>query len=324
MIRRILVPLDGSAIAERALDHAVAVGKALGADAILARVVDPGRIGGLTRDAVEWRLQHAESVSYLEAQALRVRAAGLAIEVEVLEGRAAEKIVDVARARQVDLIVLSRHGQNGAMDFVLGGTAQKVISGAGVSILLVRDGEAKRSAGEGAPYGRIMVPCDCSPRGEWALCLAAALARAHGAELYVVHVIPKPQTPDRLPAGGAERDLRRALLGASRRSARRYVQAMERKLAAPDLRIRTEFVASSQVPRALHEKAMKEGVDLLVVSAHGASGPSPWPYGSVTCNLLHYSRVPVLVLQDLPLRPPVTAREESHHSLALAGNGAGP
>lgn len=324
MIRRILVPLDGSAIAERALSHAIAVARAFGAELLLVRVVEAARVGGLAHDAVDSRLHRAEAVSYLETRAERVRAADVVAETEILEGRAAEEIVDLAVGRDVDLIVLSPHGKNGATEFALGGTAQKVVSGAGVSILLVRDGEGAESTGEGVRYGRVMVPCDCSPRGEWALCLAASIARAQGAELYIVHAVPEPPVPSRLPVVGPERELRHELLRANKKAARRYLREAESKFAAPDLAVRTRLLVSPQVARALQETAAEEGVGLLVVSAHGASGPSPWPYGSVADNLLHYSRVPILVLQDLPRRALAPQRKEKAPSVALAHNGAGP
>ena len=86
---------------------------------------------------------------------------------------------------------------------------------------------------------------------------------------------------------------------------------MEEQLAAPGLSIRSRLVEASSVPRALVEATGTEHDGLHVVSAHGVSGASPWPYGSVTSHLIAHGRLPLLVLQDIPREMPLGSESES-------------
>lgn len=296
MFDRILVPLDGSALAERAVSVAESVARAFDGGLHLIRVLEPGRAGGLSRDCVERRLQQAESDCYLEALADGLRARDVDAETEVLEGKAAEEIVQAAREGGAELIVLSAYGQGGPGAHRLGSTAHKVVSTAGVSVLLLRG--ASLEAEVTPELSRILVPVDCSRRSEWALRVAASLARAAGAELLAVHVIPVPEMPHRLPRRPEDEELCESLVTRNRRAAALYMEEVERRLSAPGLELRTLMETSRNVTRTLNRIGLREDASLVVVSAHGLSGPSSWPFGSVTAGLIAYGDLPLLVLQD--------------------------
>ncbi len=136
MIHRILVPLDGSPLAEAALPHAVGVARAFGSEVILFRVSD--NVGSLV-DTVEWRLNQAEAAVYLDALAKRIDS--VPIRTSEADGNPAEQIVTFARQENIDLIALSTHGQGGLSDFSMSSTVHKIISGAATSVLLVRPKE---------------------------------------------------------------------------------------------------------------------------------------------------------------------------------------
>lgn len=294
MIVHVVVPLDGSDRAEAALPHARVIAQVFGADVHLVRVIPPGRAGGITRDAVEWRLAQAEASRYLDGWGRRLREAGVDVSTEVLEGEPAREIVSVLRGREDDLVVLTPHGHSGATEYRLGGTAQKIVAEGGASLLLVRPGNGDEGA-----YRSILVPVDGSPRGDWALCTAASIARAVGARLVIAHVVA---APERVPGPAPEStgSLEDRLMERCRDAARAYLAERRDQLAGPDLEVETRVVASGRVAAALHRLASEIGADLMVVSAHGRSGAAPWPYGSVAGNLLSYAGIPVLVLQDQP------------------------
>jgi nucleotide-binding universal stress UspA family protein len=296
VIDHVVVPLDGSDRAEAALPHARVLARVFGAEVHLVRVIPPGRAGGITRDAVEWRLAEADASRYLESWGRRLRETGTSASTEVLEGEPAREIVTVLRAREDDLVVLTPHGRGGATEYRLGGTAQKIVAEGGASLLLVRPAEGGEEDG---PYRSILVPVDGSSRGDWALCTAASIARAVGARLVVAHVVA---TPERVPGPAPEStgSLEDRLLERCTEAARRYLSGRREQLSAPDLEVETRIVASGHVTGALHRLASEIGADLMVVSAHGRSGAAPWPYGSVAGNLLTYAGIPVLVLQDQP------------------------
>lgn len=325
MIKRILVPLDGSALAESTLPHAAALADAFRAQVCLLRVLEPGRIGGLTADSLEMRLQRREVEAYLEGHATSLRATGATVTVAVNEGRAAEEIVRRVQEDEVDLVIASTWGQSGPSDFGLGGTARKLVAGGHTSIMLIRPrtSPAVGSHIKSVQYGRIVVPVDGSRRADWALCLAASVARNQGSELVMVHVVAVPGAPTRLPPQPLEDRLRRQLVKLCRSAAEQYLDDMQCSFQGSDLAIRWKVVVAPRVPDALLQTARTERAGLVVMSAHGASDDTPWPYGSVAADLLSYCDRPLLVFQDRPRarrRPDLAAAERLEPNISAAND----
>jgi nucleotide-binding universal stress UspA family protein len=138
----ILVPLDGSVIAEAALTPAVDLARTSGAKLVLLRAAE-AHTGPLT-DPVEAQVHvMREAEEYLAGAQARVKAAGVAaVELSAWYGPPAEAIVEAARHRHADLIVMSSHGRSGLGRLVLGSVAETVLRGTRVPILLIRPGEA--------------------------------------------------------------------------------------------------------------------------------------------------------------------------------------
>lgn len=302
MIRRILIPLDGSELAESTLPFVRIVGRGFSPSVLLLRVVDRGGEGPEGLGSVDWRLERAEAEAYLESVARDLREDGLdEIGRRVAVGNAAVEILDAARDWEADLIAVSTHGEGGVTSFGMSGTAQKVVFNAPASIFLARP-TVGSGHGEGpadAVLERIVVPVDGSPRGDWALCLAASLARASGAELVAVRVLPSPELipGPRRPSPAAD-DAVRALKKANREAAESHLRRMADKLKAPNLELRTRIVSGDSVPRTLERVCAEEGASLLVLSAHGGSSGGRWRFGSVTDALLTHGSTPTLVFQD--------------------------
>ncbi len=141
MYKKILVPLDGSELSEKALVHGHALAKALGAQLVLlCVVVFPTRDFDVTppmEDAVSSEVL-AETKRYLENHAGKLRRAGVGVTTFAESGRVADTIIDFAASHQVDLIVMSTHGRTGAARWIIGSVADRVVHGAHVPVLLVR------------------------------------------------------------------------------------------------------------------------------------------------------------------------------------------
>jgi len=154
--KKILVALDGSSLAERALDPAVMVAQSSAAKLVLLRVVIPIYLWApfmeIEPELDVARSRHlAETEAYLQGVEDRLLAAHPSLEVEtvVLQGPVAERIVDYATAEDVDLIVMSSHGRSGISRWVYGSIAEKVLQGARCcSTLVVRGQEAEESETE--------------------------------------------------------------------------------------------------------------------------------------------------------------------------------
>ena len=141
LINHILVPLDGSTLAECVLPHVIAIAPITHARVTLVRVMEPlqNDRGSRPVDPIEWHLQKQNSEKYLEQIAGQLKASGiLGVEQAVLEGSPANSVVDFARGNNVDLIVLSTHGQSGLSGWNVSSVVQKILLRSYKSILLVR------------------------------------------------------------------------------------------------------------------------------------------------------------------------------------------
>jgi nucleotide-binding universal stress UspA family protein len=321
MIRKILVPLDGSPLAEAALPQAMAMARAYQAEVVLARALDPnGRTHGALVDSVAWRLARTEARRYLDGLAAKLGAQGIRTRAALAEGDAAAEILRLVKKERADLVVLCAHGCSGPSRFSLGGTSQKVLSHAGTSVLVVRPTEAPAAASsEEARYRRILVPLDGSQRAQWALLQVASLARAHKGELLLIHVVAPPPLAGHTPPTPEEVELACKITERDRQHAEVYLRDLKELIAGNDhLKVRTLLLESPQVVRALLKVAADERVSLMVVSAHGCSGAAPWPYGSVADRLIHHGKSPLLLLQDLTRETGLEGTEAEAAALSFA------
>lgn len=136
-LEKILVPLDGSPLAETALPEALDLARQGGGTLILLRAVEAHTIVGNLMDAQVEVVREAEE--YLEGVAARLRGQGMAkVETSVWYGSASLSIVDAARLRRADLIVMFSHGRSGIGRLVLGSVAESVLRASSMPILLLR------------------------------------------------------------------------------------------------------------------------------------------------------------------------------------------
>jgi nucleotide-binding universal stress UspA family protein len=171
MFERILVPLDGSSLAECVLPHAVAFAKAFDSECILVQVVESPTSEDEIHpvDPLDWRIKKAQVTSYLEEKAERLREAGLTVEVVSLEGTPAVRICEFAEEKAVGLIIMSSHGKSGISRWNVSSVVQKTAQKARRSILIVRAYTTKAIALTSLEYRKIILPLDGSRRAETAL-----------------------------------------------------------------------------------------------------------------------------------------------------------
>jgi nucleotide-binding universal stress UspA family protein len=141
MYRRILIPLDGSTLAEQALPHAIAQAERFQAELVLLRVLVPlPRSHGPPERAVKQAEYSTGSMAmeYLEHMAEAARERGVQVQVVTAEGSPHLEILNYAETNQVHLIVMSSRGQSGISRWLMGGVADRVVRGSAVPVLLVR------------------------------------------------------------------------------------------------------------------------------------------------------------------------------------------
>lgn len=148
-IKRMMVPLDGSSLAEAALAPASAVARLLEIEVVLLEVVAPLLVNippmgprslGFYEQAM--KLVQSEAEEYLQAIAKRLNQEGLAASSRVVLGpEAAGTILSVARHGRVGLVAIATRGQGGILRLALGSVADKVVRGAGIPVLVIGPGK---------------------------------------------------------------------------------------------------------------------------------------------------------------------------------------
>lgn len=137
MFRKILVPLDGSALAEAILPQVTELARGLGAELLLLRVAIAHVFPGMDPTAEEVRVVH-EAEEYVEALAGRLADGGVRVRSAVRYGKPAAEIIEHIADNQVDVVAMSTHGRSGLSRLVMGSVAEEVVRNAGVPVLLVR------------------------------------------------------------------------------------------------------------------------------------------------------------------------------------------
>lgn len=145
MYEEILVPLDGSELAEHALPHARALSKAFDARMTLLCIVEtvqmysqPGMIGPAVSVPLDVKEEMKNLKGYLDNIAGELKKEGITARTEVREGDPASEICDYADQNDEDIIVMSTHGRSGIQRWVYGSVADKVLRSANVPVLLIR------------------------------------------------------------------------------------------------------------------------------------------------------------------------------------------
>ena len=281
MLTKILVPLDGSSLAEQALMPATELALTTGAHVLLVRVARSHTLAGVDpRERMGGAIAEAEA--YLAGVARVLGERGITTETSVPYGAAADGIRDEARLRGADLIVMASHGRTAAGALVFGSVAEAVVAGSPVPVLVEHGAApiAHAPLNEGTPL--LVVPLDGSSYGEQALPSAISLARAVRGDLMLVRVEASYMPGD---------------------AALEYLSAVVARIQAghPTLRVRAEVLFGTPT-EAIADAAGRRGAAFIVLSTHGHGALRRALTGSVADRLVQTSRTPVVLVH--PARDP--------------------
>ncbi len=299
MFDRILVPLDGSQLAECVLPHLLAIARPGNSQVFLLRVLEPLINPGRPRaiDPVDWQIRKSEAEVYLDSLAEQLRKYDLQVSCQMQEGRPAENIIEYARQMDTDLILISSHGMSGISAWNVSSVVQQVIARVHRSVMIVRAYQASCDIKQQISYKKIFVPLDGSPRAEVSLQVARSLASQAGGSLLLAHVVRRPELPRRTPPSQEDLQLVSRLTERNHEEAKQYLDELRQRLGG---QAQVVLEVSEKVASTLHQIAEQQEVDLVILSAHGYSGETRWPYGSVVVSFIAYGSTPMIVLQDLP------------------------
>ncbi|HET9919917.1 MAG TPA: universal stress protein [Ktedonobacteraceae bacterium] len=322
MFKCILVPLDGSALAEQAIPVAARLARASGGSLVLLRVAvvpiierpDLTPSQEYNQQTIEEGLR--EAMTYLEQVVGRAELVGMTVEAEALFGAIAPTILSVAQSSHVDLIVMSSHGYTGFKRWALGSVAQKVARHSPVPVLVLREGGTLPTQAQAAAGSlRVLVPLDGSELAEAAIepaaQLAEALAAPEQATLHLLRVVAVPSTSGKF-RGQAHIDFDTEVRAQAREEAEVYLQALLKLspvagLATQRIAVTTEAVVNDDVAQAIIQAAEHDAQaagaavsgesGIIVMATHGRGGIDRWALGSKTERVLGACKVPLLIVR---------------------------
>jgi nucleotide-binding universal stress UspA family protein len=303
MLRRILVGLDGSPLAETILDVVRALARRLGAEVVLLHVTHvPEMVRAAEPNSVLDGVMEQERVrgqTYLDAAAGRIAGSGLVVQTAVCVGDAATEIVRYAERERIDLIALATHGRSGMQRWLYGSVADAVLHATTTPLLLLRP--TTDGAIAAPEVRRIVVPLDGSPLAEGALSTAVELARALGAPVVLVRVVEfigLAFSAD--PFGSPYLDCQQ-LLDVLRQDAEQYLRRLAADLRGKGLTVETRAPIGIAV-ETITALAREQPGSVIVLSTHGRSGWRARMLGSVARRVVLLASRPVLVTRPAEAR----------------------
>lgn len=299
MFKHILLPLDGSSLAERVLPHALSLSKAFNAKLTLLRVVY--QVDHKTQlssvNPIDWQMRVSEAEGYIDSVQDRLTQKGVKTDGYVLEGRPAQQIINFAKNKDVDLIILSSHGNSGISGWNINSTVQKVLLRAYMPVMIVRAYQEMGEEIDSMTYERLLVPLDGSKRAECILPLVQSISEAQGSNVFLTHIIEEPKLIRGKPLSEDVKLIIEKLNEINLRDIEAYFDEIRSQF-DPTM-VETIIEKSEEPTTALHDIIDRENIDLVLLSAHGYSGKGRWPYGKIALNFISYGTTPLIIIQDL-------------------------
>ena len=295
MFKHILVPLDGSKLAEAALPVADYLAQRLQAPVTLLHVIEQDAPDEVHRD------RHLTDST--EAKAYLAEAAKFAFshKIKVTWHVHTAAVADVARSivdhstdeLKPDLIILCAHGNSGMRDLFFGNIAQQVAAASGTPVLLIKPAESS------VPFklGHILVPLDNESVHDKAIPVAEELAKAFGAQLDLLCVIPTLGTlsGEQAASGNLMPATTTAYLEIAEEIAQEHFQAHLDEFQKAGFPATAEIARGDPVP-VIAKTAENNGADLIIFGTHGHAGLGAFWNRSVAAGVAHRTQIPLLLI----------------------------
>ena len=285
--QRIMIPLDGSELAERALPYARSIALNKNSELILFAVSVT-----TSSDRMDRLMQ-----SYLELKAKSLESEGLNVSIEVAYGSVADEIINFSDKNNIDLIIISSHGYSGIKRWMLGSIAQKVLYGTCVPVLLIK---SKSPEVANIQFKKVLITLDGSSFSETPISYIEELTKGIEIETEVtlLQVIEPPIVPSYgsrpiNPKWGKYRD---ELWSETQQQATKYLENMQATLKGRGIKTKLQII-QGDVAKNIIQTAKTEKVDLIAMATHGRTGVSHWVYGSIANKIIEDSPQPIMLVR---------------------------
>jgi nucleotide-binding universal stress UspA family protein len=300
MYKRMLVPLDGSEVAEVVFPYAKELAGRLGTEVLLLHIANPTLKD--FQPMVQAYVDHAADVIRTGAGA---QGKPVTVKGELISGYPPDEILRYAEEKKADLILMASHGRSGrSKRWEIGGVAEKVLRSASIPVLLARAELRDQLPFDRWPALELVVPLDGSELAETVLPHAAALAanRApNSVKVVLLRACEPPTMPTYYSPELSEIPLHWGQY-AQQETARcrqvsvEYLTRTESRLKADGIDVRSEVLVGKASDEIVNY-ANKHPYSLIVMATHGRSGLSRLVYGSVALNILVGVSNPILVVK---------------------------
>ncbi len=295
MYRKMLVPLDGSKIADVALVYAAETAAGLKDTEIeLLHVHNPGE-GGL--DSMH--------KAYIEKAADKIKkrldeTKNIKVSSRLVGGNPADEIVKYAKKNKTGLIIMATHGRSGISRWAMGSVAYKVMRSVNIPICLVRAGIDEETVRRKAKGRVVIVPMDGSKKAESVLPCVEALARQYEKseiEVVLLRVCQKPEIssdyPYSMPVSWEEHVEQEQLK--CKLEAGVYLTEIAKRFKDKNIKVSTELPTGKPAEEIIRYDAASDS-RLIIMSTHGRSGFSRWAYGSVAESVMLGTQTPIIMI----------------------------
>ena len=296
MIKHLLVPLDGSPLAESVLPVAASLAKKIKTDITLIHIIEkdpPEKIHGQRH-----LTSSLQAKTYLKSISELGIFNSVEVEIHVHEERVQNiplSIAEHTNELHQDLIVMCTHGSGGLQEFLFGSIAQKVISIGKKPVLLINP--SPDNSTKGCKFNNFLIPLDGNPEHEQAVHFASWLAEVCGASIHLLIAIPYFGT-----MSGKVTAANRFLPGTTAimmdmiiPDAIDYLEKIQKELTAEGLKVTTS-VSRDNPEKAIIDAAKEINADLIIHATHGTKGVDAFWEGSVTLKLSKLSKIPLLLV----------------------------
>jgi nucleotide-binding universal stress UspA family protein len=319
MYRSLLVPLDGTELAEHALPISLSLARRHGAALQVVRIYVP--VSGVYGRHVLYdeeldRELMTSARAYLDDVVQRVTdAAPIPVSSVLLEGPVADAISAHAAASGADLLVMTSRGRGAIARFLLGSVADQLARQASIRILFVPPREEAPDLAREPVIRRVLIPLDGSELAEQIIEPALALGAGTQVEYTLLRVakrmMPPSYDPDSARVSGLRPSLLKQLQELDHREwtqAEEYLEEFAGRLRSRSVAVHTRVVANERAAVAILDEASTGGADLIAIATNGRGGLKRLLLGSVTDRVLRAAETPVLLCR--PAMTPSAGNDE--------------
>jgi len=297
--KRLLVPLDGSELAETVFSYVRELSARVGFEVVLLHVCDAVELGSISqyRAYIERAVETVRQQSEELQKRTGTKGEQIVVKGDVVVDYPAEGILRYADEHNIGLILMATHGRSGVKRWGLGSVADKVVRASKIPVCLVRGGASGEIIHDKWPTRTILVTLDGSELAESVLLYVEALVRQTGVEAMQVlllavcePVLLPAYYPSGIPLNWEDHMAR------IRRRDEEYLSKVEKKLKDAGLNVKSEVLVGKPAEEIVNYVS-KNPVDFIAMSTHGRSGVSRWVFGSVAEKVLLGVNRPILLIR---------------------------